>query len=369
MNLFQYFRSSAEKYPSQHALFVDEVHYTYEEVHAKVDRVVGALSQAVDENAFVGFLAHKSLTAYASVLGILKSGKGYVPLNPKFPFKRNNAILALSKIDTLIVGQEGIESLEGLLAQKETKLNLIIDFDITELSTAIKSKDNFNIIQLDLKANIKVDSYLETKQKSKFCYLLFTSGSTGVPKGVPLAHHNIQAYVDYQSTRYDMQPGDHFSQTFDLTFDLSVHDMFMCWANSGELYCIPEKSLMGPAKFIKTHELHHWFSVPSLAMFMNRFRMLKPNAYPSLKTSLFCGEPFPASLIEPWSKAACHSIVENIYGPTEATIGISHYRCDVENLANNKSVNGITAIGEVFGSQEYRIADDLGVAVDQIYEP
>ena len=99
-----------------------------------------------------------------------------------------------------------------------------------------------------------------------------------------------------------------------------------------------------------------WFSVPSLAQFMHKFRMLKPEIFPSLRYSLFCGEPLPKTIAISWQKAAHNSVVENIYGPTEATIGITHYRLPADE-DKIKELNGVVSIGSIFGSQEYCLVD------------
>lgn len=105
-----------------------------------------------------------------------------------------------------------------------------------------------------------------------------------------------------------------------------------------------------------------WFSVPSLAQSMSRLRMLKPNAFPYLKYSLFCGEPLRETLAEKWQEAAPNSFIENIYGPTEATIGITHYTWQKE-VKQNKTHNGIVSLGRCFSTQKYVIIDETGTQV------
>jgi acyl-CoA synthetase (AMP-forming)/AMP-acid ligase II len=99
-----------------------------------------------------------------------------------------------------------------------------------------------------------------------------------------------------------------------------------------------------------------WFSVPSALAFMSKMRMLNPGCFPSLRCSLFCGEPLPATSAKAWQQAAPNSIVENLYGPTEATIAITHYRWDGERSVE-KSVNGIVPIGWVFEGQKSCVID------------
>ncbi len=135
-------------------------------------------------------------------------------------------------------------------------------------------------------------------------YLLFTSGSTGKPKGVVVNHANVSAYLTYTLQRYQFTPNDRISQIFDLTFDLSVHDIFTCLLAGARFCVVPVKAVMAPAKFIREKELTVWFSVPSVAVFMGKMGMLKANAFPTLRWSLFCGEALPRnSYPSTWCRA------------------------------------------------------------------
>ncbi|MGA8480647.1 MAG: AMP-binding protein [Chthoniobacterales bacterium] len=185
---------------------------------------------------------------------------------------------------------------------------------------------------------------------------MFTSGSTGQPKGVPIAQSNVRSYLQYVCNRYDMDETDRFSQEFDLTFDLSVHDMFVCWERGACLFSVPETSVMAPAKFIREHQLTMWFSVPSVIGVLARMRLLPPGCFPSLRYSLFCGEPLAASYAQLWQEAAPNSILENLYGPTETTIAISHYRWN-QTGSSEESVNGIVPIGWIFDGQQCSVID------------
>jgi len=107
---------------------------------------------------------------------------------------------------------------------------------------------------------------------------------------------------------------------------------------------------MVPAEFIRDKALTMWFSVPSVAMFLSKYRMLQPDSLPSLRYSLFCGEALSASLADQWQKAASNSVIENLYGPTETTIAITNYRWDAEKSAQ-ACVNGIVPIGWPYDGQ------------------
>jgi amino acid adenylation domain-containing protein len=196
-----------------------------------------------------------------------------------------------------------------------------------------------------------------TPGADSLAYLLFTSGSTGTPKGVMVAQRNVRHFVDAMVERYGVTEQDRFSQTFDLTFDLSAFDMFVAWER-GACLCRPsQKTLLNPGRFIQESKLTVWFSVPSVGVFMKRLGMLKPDIYPTLRWSLFCGEPLPAEIASAWAHAAPNSIVENLYGPTELTIACTVYRWDAMNSPSECNL-GVVPIGWPYPGMEAIVVND-----------
>lgn len=123
-----------------------------------------------------------------------------------------------------------------------------------------------------------------------------------------------------------MEPGSRVSQTFDLTFDLSVFDMFTAWGGGATLVVPSREDLLAPVRFVAEKRLTHWFSVPSMVSYAQRLRSLRPGSMPTLRWSLFCGEPLTTHQATAWQRAAPGGVVENLYGPTELTISCAEYR-------------------------------------------
>jgi amino acid adenylation domain-containing protein len=361
-NIFGFFHDSNSQYGNKVALVVDNIEYKYNELSFKAGLVSSVLKNYKHDR--VGIFGLRSLTCYQGILGTLASGKTYVPLNPKFPTERNKTIISLADLEIFVVDHIGLEKINAMTdSLKKTTVLICPNIKEQEIPDTLKNK--FKIFTCETMTESSAD--FQNVDDSQTAYIMFTSGSTGVPKGVPVSHKNVLSYINYQRERYDIDSNDRFSQTFDLTFDLSVHDMFLSWSVGASLYVIPEKTLMAPAKFIKENKLTVWFSVPSLAQFMNKFKMLKENSFPSLRYSLFCGEALPKSIAIAWQKAACNSILENIYGPTEATIGITHYQIP-RNESEILEYNGIVSIGQIFNTQDYCLIDEENKVTDKYGE-
>lgn len=353
------FLNSVALFPTRPALCVGGETFTYTSLWEIAGRIAATILEADHaHNPLVAILAHRSLTAYASVLGIHSAGKGYVPLNPKFPIDRLAKMLRQSQCNAVIVGEEGRKTLEALLPHMERNLTILLP-DVADTPAIASAFPQHRFISSRGLVSGSQSSETPIVAPDSVAYLLFTSGSTGEPKGVPVSQDNVKAYIRYICNQYQVSEYDRFSQMFDMTFDLSVHDMFVCWERGACLYVVPDAYVMAPAKFIKEQRLTMWFSVPSVVGFMSKMGTLKPGEFPSLRVSLFCGEPLPASSATAWRNAAPQSIIENLYGPTETTIAITRYRWDASN-SPSACINATVPIGWVFDGQDACVVDQEG---------
>lgn len=343
------FVRSAKAFPNRPALFVRGTEYTYAELEKHSARLAHCiLKHAKKDNPFGLILAHRSLTSHSAVLGILMAGRGYVPLHPSFPTSRNRKIISQSGADFIIVGEEGLASLPELLADTPPLTVLLPGTgDASELADTFP-EHTFLARPAILEASITVPEL--ASQADATAYLLFTSGSTGTPKGVPVSHGNGCAFVRYIADRYAVSELDTVAQTSDLTFDFSVQQIFMPWERGACVSVLPDMALMAPAKFIRSQEVTIWISVPSVVQFAEKLRLLKPNAFPSIRLSMFCGEPLSCHAAQAWMIATPDSELVNLYGPTEAAVAITHYPWN-SHTSPQQCEDDIVPIGWMFESQ------------------
>lgn len=364
-SLTDLFVASCQAYGGRPALWVDGCTLTYAELYEQTARLADAIHIARGPGAFprerqCGLLVNRTPAAYAAVLASMAAGSAYVPLNPRFPTSRLSDILVSSAIDTIIADRRSVAALQPLLEAAPRPLTVLLPDAGSADVPRLRASHRF-LTKSEIEASAPA-APIAGGALSDDAYLLFTSGSTGKPKGVPISHDNVLSYIASMNERYRPRPEDKFSQLFDFSFDLSVHDMFLAWSAGACLCCAPEGSLAGLGNYIRKCELTFWLSVPAAAAYMRQMRMLRPGGYPLLRWVLFCGEALPMGLARTFQEAAPNAIVENIYGPTEATIAFTAFRLPREQGTSLDALQTVP-IGWPLRGQKIMVIDAEGEPV------
>lgn len=275
--------------------------------------------------------------ACATIAAAQTLGRAYVPVSASHPAARIQQILAAVEPALIVQSDRTATRMTSALSGRYPLLTISRQLD--NLSWARPPEPAVNGA---------------SPIGSDIAYVMFTSGTTGRPKGVPVRVASLMAYLNVAAKRFGVRPGYRASHFFELTFDLSVHDIFVTLLGGGTLVVIPAEQRMLPARFLREKEISHWFSVPSAAESLHRVGALKPGIFPHLRQTLFCGEPLRWPVAEAWQAAAPNSRIINLYGPTEATIAISYYVLPGRRSRSN-DIYGIVPIGQVFEGQHGRI--------------
>ena len=344
--------ASARRHAERPALWARGTRLTYRELFERAAGWAAAMRAAgLARGERVCVLSNRSATAYAGILAALLAGATYVPLNARFPRERNRAIFAAADPAALILDDENRVHLDSLLGDGP-RAPLVVAPE----SGPLPASTGRRVLTASDLPGVALEKFDGGADPNAPAYLLFTSGTTGVPKGVPIDHRNVAAYMSAMHRLLPLGAEDRVLQSSDLTFDQSVHDMFLTWLSGAELYATPpDASIMAP-RFIAEFGLTACHFVPSIATRAFDRGLLKPGGMPTLRYTAFGGEALPVAIVRPWAEAAPNSAIFNFYGPTEGTVYFSSYRLDPDRPLDM----AVAPVGRPLGEQRIALFDGDG---------
>jgi D-alanine--poly(phosphoribitol) ligase subunit 1 len=308
----------AQTGPERSALVVDDRTYTYATLAFAAGRVATWVRSHASRSGRaprVGIMAARSFETYAGILGTAWAGGTYVPLNPQQPTGRLSSIIRRADLDALIVDRRGAPHLADLGAAVTVPV-----LAAEGIPAGITADVPGGVTPWERLAQLPPPNAPAELAPDHLAYIIFTSGTTGVPKGVMITVANVAYFLAYMRSLYHIGPDDRVGQFSETSFDVSVLEMFACWDGGASLHVVPQTKLMAPAGFIRQQELTVWSSVPSVILLLTRLKQLPPGSLPSLRVSFFAGEALPVASARAWLAAAPNSVLDNHYGPTETTV-------------------------------------------------
>ena len=324
MLLQQGVTAQAQARPEATALVFKGTRLTYSALEEASNRLARALREAgCRRGDRVGLLMPKMPTAIVAMLGALKADAIYVPMDPASPAARQARVLEVSDCRCILAAGPVGQSLRDAVAAATLRERPIIGW----LDEDVPPETDPVFTLHDLAAYPGTPpAYANTD--GDVAHILFTSGSTGIPKGVMITHASVAHLIRWAGAYFGIAAADRISQHPPLRFDVSTFDVFgTLWAGA-ELYLVPPELNLLPhklAQFIREARLTQWFSVPSVLNLMANFDVVGQGDFPVLRRVLFAGEPLPTPTLIHWMRRLPHVRFTNLYGPTETTIVSSYY--------------------------------------------
>jgi amino acid adenylation domain-containing protein len=278
--------------------------------------VASALAAAgVGRGSRVGLWLEKSPAAVLALAGALRAGAAYVPLDPRAPAARVAAVAQGCGLDAIVADAVRAPLLPGVLARAAApRLVLVAGAAPPALPwPAARLEDAAGTPPADLPAPAPGD----------LAYVLYTSGSTGVPKGVAHTHASGIAFVRWVQARFGIREDDVFSSHAPFHFDLSISDLFASLGAGASVRLLTGTETMVAPLLVRTIAaagITVWYSVPSALVAMLEQGGLEETPLPALRTVLFAGEVFPPAQLARLRRALPGPILANLFGPTETNV-------------------------------------------------
>lgn len=322
--LVQHFmREHVSRSPQRAAVIDGQTSLSYGELDELANRLAHCLlASGLNRQDRVVFCLQRSVHCLTAILGILKADAVYVPLDPKTPELRLRSILADCHPRVIICDSSTLKHFVLMDSAQAGTTVIVLDPKQASGNSAEKQMIGWN--QIVNCSSQRLDSL---NQADDLACVMYTSGSTGQPKGVMISHRNICSYIDWAVECFDLGPADRILCTAPFHFDMSTFDVHSTLKAGGALCIANDIMTLFPEKlvrFIEEREITVWKGVSSLLMYLVRAGVIGTERMPSLKTILFAGEPLATRYLQQWMQTYPDKCFVNAYGPTEAT-GVSLY--------------------------------------------
>lgn len=305
----------------------------YAALDERANRIAHALcGRGLQRRDVIGIVHSKSVDAYATMIAALKLGCAYVNLDDQNPPPRLTHILNTSR-PTIVVGNAIPGSFSEPLRQAQVHA---LEFGDPDFQRAMND------------ASPAPPLAMADVTGADPAYIMYTSGSTGVPKGAIMTHANVLNFGAWIGSRFDVGPGEVLTNVNPMYFDNSVFDFYGALLNGATLAPFTRDTVANGGELISQVEARRctlWFSVPSLLIYLMTLKLLTPDRLPNVRSFVFGGEGYPKPELRKLHDAyGRRSKLINVYGPTECTCMCSAWDVRPEDLEDE---SGLVTLGPI----------------------
>jgi len=299
---------------------------SYLELEERSNRLAHVLrDRGAERGDRVCLLLPKSHPALVGTLGVLKADCAYVPVDLESPALRSLKIIRASAPLFLLAEESSSELLIQLIRAGDLGPSVGIGWLGAADGVPKGVVCAFRREDIDAASSLPLKSANGPGDPSQ---ILFTSGSTGEPKGVVLTHGNVTSLIEWFTGHFGMDSSDRVAWSTPLSFDVSTSDIYSALAAGGCLVPIPRRLGIMPAafaEFVRSQHITHWDALPSAMNLLARFDSLTDKDFPSMRRMFFGGEVLPTPALTYWMRKMPHAQFTNLYGPTETGMFSSYY--------------------------------------------
>lgn len=336
-----YIEDNYKQYPDKIIFADDKKEISVEEFRGAARRIATVI---ISYNCFkkpVAIYMDKSIESLISFMGVAYSGNFYTPLDTMAPLYRIRGILDILKPHIIISDKKHINMIKEVVGE----IICICYEDIVDSEPDDDAIDDISDRIIDLDA----------------LYVLFTSGSTGIPKGVIVSHKSVISYAEWVTKTFGISKDTVFGNQTPFYFSMSVLDIFATIRACAKMYILPKQLFSFPVRlleFIRDNKINTIYWVPSALCLVVNLKVLGTRDISCIKKVLFAGEAMPSKQLNAWRRELPDALFANLFGPTEFT-DISNYYIIERQLSDNEPV----PIGNSCKNTDSFIVDDNGKQV------
>ena len=338
INVLEYLEASAVNFPNKVVFWDQEKNISYHEVLIYSKKIGTYINDKyMVRNKPIGVVIGRNIESLIMFLGVVYSGNFYVPIDPELPKDRIDSMLKVVKPVCLLEKENVADNIE---LSKENYYEMIKTI-------------------IDEEALLKIrNSSVDTDP----LYSVFTSGSTGIPKAVLIAHKSVIDLVENLKVTFNFTENEVFGNQAPFDYDASVKDIYSTLLNGATLHIIPNQLFSFPIKlmeFVNERKINCVFWTVSVLCIIANLRIFKKNRPEYIKKVLFSGEVLPIKVLNYWKDHLPDILYVNLYGPTEITCNCTYYIVDKEYALDEK-----LPIGIPFKNTDIIVLDDEGKLVE-----